>query len=663
MSYMKNSSTSVGRLAHFRISKRISLLAILGFTGLFCLGGVYLFGDSRLAAETKRADHFDHLAQLASDIDSLALQMRRREKDFILRRDPKYIARYNKAADSVLANISMIRGMGMSTDISAALAGIEEKIGAHRATFGKLAATTERLGYDEDSGLQGALRKAVHEVESMLKTFDLDELTVKMLMMRRHEKDFIMRGDDKYIARIDARRSEFTPLLEATWIPAADKQKILKLLDKYVRDFKAYTESYKEERQLRQRLSAIYAEAEPFIEELFAKARAGDTAAEAKLERLRNNTRGAVLGIGAGILIVCAAFAWVLARSITRPINRLTAAMTALASGDSSVDIPATGSRDEVGEMARAVLVFKENLNRNYELQAEQDKERQAKEKRVEEITRLTNGFDAKAREVLQLVASAATELQHTAESMSTTAEETSHQATAVSSASSQASANVQTVATAAEEMSASIGEIGRQVGQSAKIAAQAVDDARKTNEAVQGLDEAAQKIGEVVTLINDIAGQTNLLALNATIEAARAGEAGKGFAVVASEVKNLANQTARATDEISQQIISVQDETRGTVDAIEAIMSVIGEISDIATTIASAVEQQGVSTQEIARNVQEAARGTQEVNDNIGGVTTAAANTGAASNQVLESAQQLSTQAEGLRNEVERFLNDVRAA
>ncbi len=666
MSYTNKSGGSAGKaayLANFRISKRISLLAALGFAGLVGLSGVYLFGDSRIAAETALADHYDHLAQLARDIDSQALQMRRREKDFILRHDPKYAERYDTAADSVLADVASIQAMGISADVSGALAGIEAKIGEHRATFDKLVATTEQLGYDEDFGLQGSLRNAVHEVESILKTFDLDELTVKMLMMRRHEKDFIMRGDDKYIARIDARRSEFTPLLEAALIPASDKQEIVRLLDRYVRDFKAYAEAYKQERELRKQLSAIYAEAEPFLEELFQKADEGDAAAGAALARLRGATRAAILGIGGGILILFAGFAWVLAGSITRPVNRLTNVMTALASGDKSVDIPATANKDEVGDMARAVLVFKENMVRNDELQAKQDEERQARERRAERIARLTEGFDTKAREVVQMVSAAATELQQTAESMSATAEETSHQATAVSSASSQASANVQTVATATEEMSASISEIGRQVGQSAKIAAKAVDDAKMTNEAVRGMDEAAQKIGEVVTLINDIAGQTNLLALNATIEAARAGEAGKGFAVVAQEVKNLANQTAKATEEISAQIVSVQDETRGTVDAIEAIMSVINEISDIATTIASAVEEQGVSTQEIARNVQEAAKGTQEVNDNIGGVTTAAANTGAASNQVLESAQQLSAQAEGLRGEVERFLADVRAA
>jgi methyl-accepting chemotaxis protein len=267
-----------------------------------------------------------------------------------------------------------------------------------------------------------------------------------------------------------------------------------------------------------------------------------------------------------------------------------------------------------------------------------------------------------KVSNVVEAVSSAATELRATAESMSASAEETSRQSTAVASAAEQATTNVQTVASAAEELSSSIAEISRQVATSNEVAKRGVDQAEQTNVTVRGLAEAADKIGEVVKLIQDIAEQTNLLALNATIEAARAGEAGKGFAVVASEVKSLANQTAKATGDIAQQIGSMQSATTSAVDAIQSITGVIGEISEIATTIASAMEEQGAATQEIARNVQEAASGTQEVSSNIGGVSQAASDTGESVNHVLQAATELSQQAETLQVEVSKFIGSEAA-
>jgi len=309
------------------------------------------------------------------------------------------------------------------------------------------------------------------------------------------------------------------------------------------------------------------------------------------------------------------------------------------------------------------VLVFKDNLIHNAELTREQDAQRLAGERRAERIATLIGGFDGKVSDMLDAVSSAAGELEKTAQFMSSTAEEASGQAAAVATASDQAAANVQTVAATAEQLSSSIAEIGRQVGQSTEIAANAVSETEGTNQTVQGLASAASKIGEVVVLINDIAGQTNLLALNATIEAARAGEAGKGFAVVAQEVKNLANQTAKATEEISQQISAIQEESGSAVGAIDRIRRVVNEINDISITVATAVEEQGASTREIARNVQQAARGTQEVNANIAGVTEAAGRTGSAANQVLASSGALSQQAESLRREVDAFLADVKAA
>ena len=278
-------------------------------------------------------------------------------------------------------------------------------------------------------------------------------------------------------------------------------------------------------------------------------------------------------------------------------------------------------------------------------------------------LERLAGDFDKAIGSVVNVVSSAATELQTAAQSMSAAAEETANQSSVVAAASESATSNVQTVSVAAEELTASVGEIARQVHESARIAAQAVQDADASGEKIRQLAQGAQKIGEVVELINNIASQTNLLALNATIEAARAGEAGRGFAVVASEVKALAAQTAKATEEISAQISQIQTSTSDSVNAINEITTVIKSMNIIATTIASAVEEQGAATQEIARNVQQASQGTNEVSANITGVTRAAGETGAAASQVLSSAEDLARQSEQLRVEVDRFLATVRAA
>ncbi len=360
------------------------------------------------------------------------------------------------------------------------------------------------------------------------------------------------------------------------------------------------------------------------------------------------------LSIGIALLIV---------GGVSKPIGAMTEAMKRLAAHDLKTAIVGVGRKDEIGSMADAVQVFKDNMIEADRLTEAQKAEQQVKEKRAQALDMLTRNFEAKVRELVGSLSSAATEMEATARSMTSTAEETSKQTMTVASATEQASSNVQTVASASEELSSSIQEIARQVAQSSKIALRAVDDAKRTDATVQELATGAQKIGEVVTLIQNIASQTNLLALNATIEAARAGEAGKGFAVVASEVKALANQTAKATDEISGQIGQIQDSTKQAVDAIRSITQTIDEISQIANAIASAVEQQGSATKEIARNVQEAARGTHEVASNITRVKDGSAATGAAAGQVLGAAGELAQQAQTLNREVDHFLADVKAA
>ena len=373
--------------------------------------------------------------------------------------------------------------------------------------------------------------------------------------------------------------------------------------------------------------------------------------------------RMVVIAFMAAAVLVAVLAAVFLIGAIARPIRAMTLAMRQLADHDLSVEIPARGRTDEVGRMAGAVQVFKDGMINADQVAAQQAAEQDTKIRRGQRLEQAVGKFESTARDLGGLLSSGATELEATARAMTGTAERTNQQASAVAAAAEEAGTGVRTVASAADELTASISEISRQVAQSAKMAARAVDEARRTDGLVAALAQGADKIGDVVGLITSIAGQTNLLALNATIEAARAGDAGKGFAVVASEVKNLANQTGRATEEIGAQITQIQGATREAVTAIRGIASAIEEVSAIAGGIAAAVEEQGAATAEIARNVQQTATAAQDVSSNIGGVGDAATETGAAAGQVLSAAGSLARQAERLTSEVNGFVADVRAA
>ncbi|MDO9713376.1 methyl-accepting chemotaxis protein [Paracraurococcus lichenis] len=361
-----------------------------------------------------------------------------------------------------------------------------------------------------------------------------------------------------------------------------------------------------------------------------------------------------------GFLGVVLGFSRVTLRTIGAVLHRLSETMTALAARDYTVAVPGQERRDEIGAMARTVQVFKDGLVHADALASEQAAEQAARAARAERLAALLRGFEAKVRRTVEVLSTAVSQLQGTARAMAGSAEGTLERAGAVAAAAEQTSANVQTVAAAAEELSASIAEITRQVSQSSKVAGQAVAEARRTDEVVRGLAEGAQRIGEVMRLITTIAGQTNLLALNATIEAARAGEAGKGFAVVASEVKNLAAQTAKATEEIAAQVGAMQSATGDAVGAIQAIGTRIAEVSEIAATIAAAVEEQGAATSEIARSVQQAAAGTQSVSGAIGAVSRAAGEARTTAGQVATASEELGRQAKTLDQEVGSFLDSV---
>jgi methyl-accepting chemotaxis protein len=361
-----------------------------------------------------------------------------------------------------------------------------------------------------------------------------------------------------------------------------------------------------------------------------------------------------VIGIGVGIYLV---------RDVSRGIASIVTPMQALGAGDLGAVVPHRGEKNEIGSMADTLQVFKEALIAKKAADEAANLDASAKIERGHRVDSITRQFEALIGELVGSLSSSSTELEASAGTLSSTADRSQELTTAVAAASEEASTNVQSVASATEEMASSVHEISRQVQESARIAGAAVDQARKTNDRVGELAKAAARIGDVVELINTIAGQTNLLALNATIEAARAGEAGRGFAVVASEVKALAEQTAKATGEIGQQITGIQAATQESVTAIKEIGETIGRMSEISATIASAVEEQGAATQEISRSVQQAAHGTQQVSSNITDVQRGATETGTASGEVLASARSLSTDSERLKLEVGKFLESMRAA
>ena len=675
------------------IAIRIYLLAATAVVGLLVILAFYVSSNKTISNSPLDAEHFVEIRMLVQELEKSSLQVRRREKDFLLRKDPKYVGRYEEDMAIALKLLNQISALNSDKQMQRAIDELRGILPEHKTQFDKVVASHRTLGLDEKSGLQGSLRAAVHDIEELLKTNPDDKLQVIMLMMRRHEKDYIMRVQTKYVDRIDARNTEFATRLGQTKFSNSLKSEMTEKLASYVAAFKAYASKRAEGASDIKALSSIYSATSEHFELIALQATKGY---ELSLEAAHSeSSRGfvTVIAISGIVTGLCLFVAFVTVKTTVVPVLALEEALKKIAAGDYDGEILGIEFEDELGSMARVAVELRDSAVDLVELEKEasaraeddeaialrkkqeeeraiEDAERQKKEKlaleqreaRANKMEQLVADFDTTIGSAIGDLETASGTMRSTATEMVDVTENTGKLVQSVTEASGSTSENVATMASAIEEFSASISEVNQQMQNANGISSEAVTASGKGSEAINQLSVSSNEIAGIVDLINDIAEQTNLLALNATIEAARAGDAGRGFAVVASEVKSLATQTAQATDRIKEQIGDMQSATSVAVDAIGSIGEANERLNQVMVNVSSAVEEQQATTGEISRSVQFTSEGTEQVAGEIKEVSEGAETIGLASSNVMAASEQLDSLAGGIKGEVDNFLGQVRS-
>lgn len=625
------------------------------------------------------AEHVE-IVDSARELQRSIAQLRRMVREYVLSGEESYISNFEETRSNIERMIAEESKKVRDPEEKAQMTEIEKEFKTYNADIAKVFSARRevrkmavevldptgakaRLAFD-------ALRNEANKASNTILFMQAIDANEQILRIRIHTNKLLARHDKAAQKKLDEAISLVKPFLNKIK-ELTSGTPLEKVGEEAFTTSNTYITTGSRALEISAKLEADAEDLRKFgirIEDMIKAVVAGAQVDEKKIaEEMHSTSNSAVtttLILALGGLAIGAVFAWLIGRGISKPIIGMTGAMQSLASGNTNISIPGVGRGDEVGVMAGTLQVFKNNLEETERMREEQARAKErAEQQRKVELQQLASQFEQAVGSIISIVASASTELSATAESLTETAKATSDRSASVAAASEQASANVQTVASAAEELTCSVREIANQVQTSSTMTNKASVEAGRTSEQVHDLAKAAERIGGIIDLINNVASQTNLLALNATIEAARAGEAGRGFAVVAQEVKQLAEQTAKATAEISDQITGIQNSTREAISRIEGITKTIAEVDSIATSIASSVEEQGSATQEIARNVHQASLGTQEVAKNITGVQASAESSSAASSQVLSAARDLSQQAEALQVEMHRFLDKVRAA
>lgn len=638
----------------FRLTHKVAAIGIAGMLGLAALVAIYWTGTHRQEQYVQALAEAEKLLILSADLNAELLQSRRFEKDFLLRGDMRYVELHADLAKSIGTKLDSLENKAGAVRLSAILdqaVKVRAAFKTYLERFGAVVRLRSDLGLKEELGLEGNLRTAVRSVESTLVETAQPRLTLLVLMMRRHEKDFMLRRDTKYGDEMKARLIEFVTALDATDLSDAAKRSLRTKMEEYQRNFFAWMDAALKLGEELKAMSDVYSVMEPDIDAMMKSVRDFYATSSSASENVTAQTKQQIILAAGLIAAAMLTISLLLGRAISKPLGAITKRMLSLAQGDLQADLPGIGRKDEIGAMADALLIFKQQaIEKNRLVELQEAGRRNAVEVRKQAMLDMANVVEGETTTAVNAVGDTAQDVRLAAEEMSEFAMAVSVDTQSVAAASEQALVSAQTVSAAAEELTASIREINAQVSRTSDVARQAVSSGEKATATVRSLTDAISRISDVTKLIGNIASQTNLLALNATIEAARAGEAGRGFAVVAAEVKNLASQTARSTEDINRQVAEIQTVSASAVDAMSDVGVRIGEIDEATSAILTAIEQQSAATQEITRNITETASSAREVSAKIQNVSAGATKVGDQAQNVRQSIGEITDNITGLR-------------